>query len=394
MGQLNRRIHAAGRSLAALFLTVGGLAACGPSEQLPEVTPSAHEPANGSPEPEPASQGNLKEMGRGLYLKETLPPAGMEFIDHVVVTGDWTEFEPRDQDFTGPGWSRLAEMLTNPEIKVRLRILAGRGAPGFVKAMGVPPVSGDGVDCSQEGGVAIAKKATSTDGLAKAASSGCVPYFWTAPVLGQYEELMKEVSRRHESNPRLLDVVDSACMTFFAEPFIRAGRSGTTNERLFDAGLNERTDEACHRRSLEIHDEVFPTTRVSLATHTGWQIVSDPDEARNGVMVSWERQKDLLDDLRRRYGAKLVVQNNGLGGNEGCRRSDEPDESHFCWLANAEPPKGFQTEGDNRLTNRGFTVMDAVEQAVEMGACFVEHNQFGDDAEQAEDYDRRLKENC
>lgn len=394
MGQLTSKTHEAGRSLAAIFLIIAVLAACGPSEQLSDVPPTPPEQASKSRVPDAAAEGNLKEMGKGLYLKEVLPPPGMEFIDHVVITGDWTEFEPRDQEFTGPGWTRLAEMLDHPEIKVRLRIQAGRGAPTFVKMMGGPPVSGDGVDCSEEGGVAIAKKATSTDGLAKAASRGCVPYFWTDPVLEQYEQLMNEVARRYEANPRLLDVVDSACMTFFAEPFIRAGRSGSTNERLFNAGLNERTDEACLRRSAEIHDKAFATTRMSLATHTGWQIVSDPEEARNGVTVSWERQRGLLEDLRSLYGAKLVVQNNGLGGHEGCRRSDEPDGSHFCWLAHAEPPKGFQTEGDNRLTNRGFTVLDAVDRAVAMGACFVEHNQFGDDARKAEDYDRRLKENC
>ncbi len=388
MGQLTARHIRAGRTLAAAWLIVAALAACGPSEQSPDVPPSGTAPGPRTPE------GNLKEMGKGLYLKEVLPPAGMEFIDHVVITGDWTEFEPRDQDFTGPGWTRLAAMLDHPEMKVRLRIQAGRGAPPFVKGLGGPPVSGDGVDCSEEGGVAIERSDTGAGEIPQPVSQGCVPYFWTDPVLGQYEQLMNEVSRRYESNPRLLDVVDSACMIFFAEPFIRAGRSGSTNERLFNAGLNEQTDEACLRRSVEIHDQAFATTRVSLATHTAWQIVSDPDEVRNGVTVSWERQRELLNDLRRIYGAKLVVQNNGLGGNEGCRRDDEPDGSHFCWLVNAEPPKGFQTEGDNRLTSRGFSVLDAVDQAVGMGACFVEHNQFGDDPRRAEVYDRRLKDNC
>lgn len=385
--------------LLLALLTV--LAACGgpADEAVPDPAPTDAEagskaPGRVPPAPPPAGSGPLKPIGAGLYLKDKVPSGPTAFIDHVVVDGDWSEFEPRDQLFEGPGWDRLDEVLADPRLKVRLRIQAGRGAPGFVKRLGGPERSGDGVDCSEEGGIAIAKGRTTSDGLAKEASRGCVPYFWTDPVLDQYAELMGEVARRYESEPRLLDVVDSACMTFFAEPFIRAGRSRSTNARLYEAGLNEDTDEACQRRSLEIHDRAFATTRVSLATHSVWQIVADPEEVRNGVELSWERQRVLLDDLRRRYGGKLVVQNNGLGGNERCRPNDDPGESHFCWLAEAAPPKGFQTEGGTRLRTRGYSPLDAAEQAIGMGACFVEHNRFDEDPERARDYDERLKSNC
>jgi predicted small lipoprotein YifL len=396
MGRSYRSLSFAARRALALLVMLTVLAACGRPAEVPDQS-SSQRPTSTMPVPTPedaaSAAGGLKEAGEGLYLKEKLPPAGMEFIDHVVITGDWSEFESTDQEFSGPGWDRLAEMMENPQIKVRLRIQAGKGSPSFVKKLGGPPASGDGVDCSEEGGIAIAKRANTADGVALAESEGCVPYFWTDPVLKQYEELMEEVARRYESHPRLLDVVDSACTTFFAEPFIRAGRSRTTNARLFEAGLNQKTDEACLRRSVEIHDRVFPTTRVSLATHSAWQIVTDPEKARAGITSSWDLQRSLLEDLRRRYGAKLVVQNNGLGGDEGCGRGDGRD-SHFCWLAEAAPPKGFQTEGGNRLSTRGQTVLDAVRRAVDMGACFVEHNEFGDDPEEAEDYDRRLKDNC
>lgn len=391
------------RAVAALVAAFGILAACGsPGERqrISEAGPSG--PASPAPlpstpvepAPPPAGSSALKEMGAGLYVKDGVPTGTTDFIDHVVVTGEWSEFEPADQVFEGPGWSRLDQVLADPDIKVRLRIQAGIGSPSFVKRLGGPERSGEGVDCSEQGGIAIAKGRTTSDGLAKEASHGCVPYFWTDAFLDQYEQLMTEVARRYEANPRVLDVVDSACMTFFAEPFIRAGRSASTNARLFEAGLNEVTDEACQRRSLVIHDRAFPTTRVSLATHSAWQIVGDPEASRNGVTLSWERQRSLLEDLRRRYGAKLIVQNNGLGGNERCRPGDDAGDSHFCWIADAAPPKGFQTEGGSRLRSRGYSPLDAVEQAIGMGACFVEHNRFDDDPERARTYDERLKDNC
>lgn len=363
------------------------LAACADTPQDPGSA------ATHSPPGPPSYSLNLKEVGRGLYLKDRLPPRNKQFIDHVVVTADWADLEPQDQTFAGSGWTKLSEMLEHPEIKVRLRVRAGKGSPSFVKHLGGPPISGDGVDCSEEGGIAIAKPDTTTDGIPRADAGGCIPYFWHNDFLDQYRELMAEVASRYDSHPRLLDVVNSACMTLFAEPFIRAGASRDTNARLFRGGLNETSDADCHRRSLQIHDQEFVSTRVSLATHSAWQIIVDPSSAPAGVATSWEKQQSLLDEFRARYGDKLVVQNNGLGGDEGCY-PESASSAHFCWLAGAASPKGFQTEGEVRLRTRGFTVYDAIDQALEMGACFVEHNRFAGDPKMVESYNRRLTDNC
>ena len=68
--------------------------------------------------------------------------------------------------------------------------------------------------------------------------------------------------------------------------------------------------------------------------------------------------------------------------------------SMWCWMTSLPPPKGFQTEGDRRLASKSFAVDDAIRRAVGMEACFVEHNQFGDDAALAAEFDRQLKTNC
>jgi hypothetical protein len=143
-------------------------------------------------------------------------------------------------------------------------------------------------------------------------------------------------------------------------------------------------------------DRAFRSTRISLATHQVWQVVVGPEGHPSGMRPSWPEERALLNGLRSRYGAKLVVQNNGLGGNEGCR-GGEPlatAGSMWCWLATLPPPKGFQTEGNRKLEARGFVVLDAVRRAIDMGGCFVEHNEFGDDPAAAAELDRRLKANC
>jgi hypothetical protein len=334
----------------------------------------------------PSDAARLKPLAEGLYLTSRLSTE-MPFIDHLVIGTTWAALEPSDQAFDGPAWDRIHRLMRRErDLKVRLRIMAGRFAPPFVKQLGGPPVSGEEKDCSKEGGIAIVQPA---NGIAS-----CVPYFWTDAVLRQYKELMTEVARRFDGHPRVLDVVNSACMTNWAEPFIKSGNDRASNARLWNAGLSEATDRHCLERSMRIHETVFDRTRISLATHQQWQIVVDPAGDSDGVTPSWDKERELLESFLKTYGAKLLLQNNGLGGDDGCAPSTPKDSSLFCWMAAEVTQKGFQLEGDRKLASEGFSVHDAVERALELGACFVEHNQFGSDPLTAERYDDRLRENC
>jgi hypothetical protein len=373
--------------LVAGTLVLGAVVASGsagaPTPDLREPSPSrTRAPSDTSG----LAAARLKPIGEGLYLTSG-PSADLPFIDHVVVGVAWAALEPRDQVFPRPAWRRLSSQIHRPPgLRVRVRIMAGRFAPTFVKRMGGPPVSSKQVDCSRQGGIAILQPFNDI--------ASCVPYFWTGGVLRQYKQLMVEVSRRFDHDPHVLDVVDSACMTNWAEPFIRSGSDRDSNARLWEAGLDEATDRHCLERSLRIHDRVFRRTRVSLATHQQWQIVVDPATDADGVAPSWDKERALLERFIEAYGRKLVLQNNGLGGDEGCPASAPPNSSLFCWMATQLDVKGFQLEGDRRLEADGLTVHDGVARALELGACFVEHNQFGSDPVVAERYEDLLQQNC
>jgi hypothetical protein len=308
---------------------------------------------------------DLKPRGAGLYWVGG-PQDSFPFIDHAIISTEWENLEPSDDDFTGPGWDLIEENLeAYPDYKFRLRIAMGQRAPDWVKSL-------DG------GCVGITHPASG--------ERACVPLFWTDAYLDEYEELMAEIARRYDDEPQILDVVNSACMTIYAEPFIRAGSDEGSNRRLWNAGLNEETDRHCVERSTHDMANVFERTRISLATHVQWQIV-----AEDGIEPSWEKERVLLEELRDDLGEQLIIQNNGLGGDDGC----VPGEAEmWCWLSELEPPKGTQTEGDNKLAEEGFTVHDAIDQALDLGACFVEHNQFGDDPSLARSLDAQLKNNC
>ena len=139
-------------------------------------------------------------------------------------------------------------------------------------------------------------------------------------------------------------------------------------------------------RSTEDMAALFEKTRISLATHLTWQIV-----VSDGIEPSWGKQRLLLDALRADLGEQLIIQNNGLGGDEGC---EEGAEDMWCWLSSIAPPKGMQTEGDAKLAHDGYSIEDAIVRASELGGCFVEHNQFGTDPHIARKLDSMLKANC
>jgi hypothetical protein len=308
---------------------------------------------------------DLKPSPAGLYWVGG-PQRSLPFIDHAVISSEWENLEPRDEDFSGPGWEAIDSALeAYPDYSFRLRIAMGQRAPDWVKAI-------DG------GCVGITHPASGT--------RACVPRFWTDAYLDEYEEIMAEIARRYDTDDQILDVVNSACMTIYAEPFIRAGSDEGSNRRLWAAGLNEATDRHCLERSTQDMAGVFEHTRISLATHLQWQIV-----VGDGIEPSWEKERALLENLRAELGDQLVVQNNGLGGDDGCENGAA---DMWCWLSEIPAPKGMQTEGDQKLELDGFVVDDAIVQALELGACFVEHNHFGDNPSRAREFDAQLKANC
>ena len=356
----------------ALVLLLAGCSGGPGKHQARATPPQTTQPT--SPSPSSLGTGKLKPMGAGLYSTARPRPGGPA-VDHAVIGGNWADFEPRPGDFSGPGWDRVTAALRHwPNYKFRLRILAGRGSPGWVKQL-----SG--------GCVRVEAPASQIP--------SCVPRFWNKDFLRAYRGLMQEVARRYDSEPRILDVVDSACTTTWAEPFIRSGSNRVANLSLWHAGLNLGSDRHCFTQSMQDMDREFRSTRISLATHQVWQIIVGPADPK-GMRTSWPEERALLNQLRSRYGAKLVVQNNGLGGNEGCRPGEslKNADSMWCWLASLSPPKGFQLEGNAKLSSRGFVVTDAVRQAVVMRGCFVEHNEFGNDRAAAAQLDQQLKANC
>jgi hypothetical protein len=357
---------------------------------------------------EDASLATLRPALRGTMSRSYLGQMStMPFVDHQLVDLWWSELEASGTGTTSGGyfaagtrdWKKLETALASG-IKVRLRIHAGRHAPQYVKRMGFE--GGYSSECP-DGGIYLVNAYDNV--------SSCVPKFWRPQVLARYEALLEEVNRRHGANPNLYEVVNSACMTTYAEPFYRAHRDGPSNQRLIEAGLTEGKDLYCHQQAILIHSRVFPQIRTSLAVNP-WDLV-DPNDTTDHVRMSWTGTFDFLEGsgdstylvtwdglptttlwngARGRLGNRLTLQNNGLGENEGCFLTggdtlDNAKKSHLCYLSyiarTTTHSVGFQTETMARLredvNNSGVFVRSeaegvrmALDAALALNASFVE----------------------
>jgi hypothetical protein len=294
--------------------------------------------------------GSLKEASSGLVLTSPNALRLYPFIGHVTMqSAGWADLEPRPgvYDFS-PIDRALQALQGRPDAKARLRIYAGFRAPRWLDGVAGP--------CVPIGGGVSGR-------------SGCAPRFWTAAYLDRFERFMAAVAARYERNPQVTEVINPACSTVFAEPFILGiGSDRASAGRLAAAGLNEASHRNCLERSTAAMDRVFDTTRIVLDGHTKWQLVTSDGRRAD----SWEKERDLLNALRGRYGAKLVVEDHGLGPTDSCApgQSLANAASWYCWMASLPAPKGFQ------FTLRGGSMSAAASNGVAMRACFLEFAGF------------------
>ena len=316
-----------------------------------------------------ATTGVKAEL-KGLVWTSGAFPSGSQyaFVKSRVLKIDWAQLEPSDGHFD---WSAIDAAVADAHARgaaLRLRILAGDGAPQFVKAIDGYTMSDatHGIDCSK-GGIAVYNK---YDGV-----GGCVPPFWHTRVLDQYEQLVAALAARYDGTPEIRDVVDSACMTTYAEPFYRAHAESGSNLRLWNAGLDFTKDRACHTRAVQIHAKYLVHTRTSLAINA-WDVI-------DGSTDHWTPStQDTLDFVTQvaepTLGRRLVLQNNSLGESDGCPSGGGALTAFpFCFIsAYTAGGKGFQTETFARLgtdfSSRESGLWSALDSALAMGSNFVE----------------------
>lgn len=316
-----------------------------------------------NPPPVPPPVPALKQKPAGLYYTNG-PKINGAGIDHAVIDVPWSAVENTQGIFN---WKGIDSIIASyPNWKFRLRLQSGMWAPDWVLGQGNVTVMGP-----------------------KSGTIARVPLWWTNAYLMNWDDLMAKTAARYDNEPRILDIVNAGPMTINAEPFIRSGSDINSNKVLCAAGYSLANDKASHVATLASILRYFTKTRASLALHTAWQI-PQPD---GKVSLSWATLRDFINPLRIQYGDRLLFQDNGLSPTDSGTAGD-PKTSTTLWDWFASVAKqgtiiGFQTKGDSSMPP-GKGIIDAVNTAIKLGGYFVEHNQFGTDA-QAKPLDQQLK---
>lgn len=294
-----------------------------------------------------ATADDLKPGLRGLV---TTNPAYIPNIPYA----EFASTKPRWKDIeTAPGvydFAAVDAMLAAyPSIKFRLRFMAGIHAPDWVKA--------------RSGGAIQHDPSTPNGG------SGLVPRFWTENFFFDYMAFMRAIADRYEDNPQVVEIPNSLTTTVFAEPFILAADSATI-DRYWAAGYRKEKVEQNLRASVDWMMDLFPTTRISLSGHGKWEHIVD-----GKFSASWPDERTVLNELSATYGARLVIEDHGLGPDDTAG-TPQPRETATRWydymagLRDTEQTYGWQ------FTLNNGSMATAADMGVAMGACFLEYAAF------------------
>jgi hypothetical protein len=297
----------------------------------------------------------LKPALRGLITTQPDYLDTIPYAEFGSMKLRWNSIEksPGVYDFTALD----ATLAAHPDIKFRVRFMAGIHSPEWVK--------------DRSGGAVYHQPDQANGG------TGYVPRFWTEAYYSDYMALMAAVADRYEDNPQVVEIPNSLTTTVYAEPFILAADAATI-DRYWQAGYRKDLVESNLRRSIAAMMDMFPTTRISLAGHGKWQfIVQGPNGPGDGkYAASWEDERALLNELSALYSKRLVIEDHGLGPEDAYYPTGEPRETatslyaYMSGLRDTEQTHGWQ------FTPNGGSIEVAAEHGVAMKACFLEFAHF------------------
>gem|GEM_PF-4725307 len=305
---------------------------------------------------------SLKPQGAGLYTNGF----NNSTIHHVYLNLSWKDLEPTPGVYD---WQSIdTQLQSHPNTKFRLRFESGVtwGRSGWICQ-------------SDKAGPCITIHHNKTD------SDGYVPKFWTDAYLNSFRDFAQAAAEHFDKNPQVLDVVNGACMTFTAEPFILGGSgSGSAADVLYKSGLTNNLDANCISRSTADLVNAFMHTRITLATFEGMQEASG---------VSWPDEHAVLQDLHTKYGSHVSFQNNGFTQAVNCSQQNVTPANAstvWCYMKSVGPPIGFQQGCGSKGTACEQPAL--IENAIAMGGCYLEHNNWNGLGSSEADFDKRLKQ--
>jgi hypothetical protein len=299
----------------------------------------------------------------GLVLERATmpPPVDAGLISGIVATVPWAELQPTPNGPIPAGNPidvalNVARVFNKAHpatpIYVKIRVIAGIGAPDWVKTLGgFRPVA---VTNSQSG------------------QSGTVGPFWKPEYATAYSGLQARLAALYDNTPLVRDVTISGCMTVFAEPFQRdEDFSG-----FYAEGYTVAADQVCLRAQIDAH-RVWKHTHQSLSVnpYRPWQASASGALTQSPYGADFVLQE--MQYCRSTLGPLCTLENNSIrssfiGMQDSAATQRSPQARQYALLyQNIEhlgPAITFQTAGPATVGD----LPSVVRWAVSLGANSVE----------------------
>lgn len=313
----------------------------------------------------------VKPPMQGILDSFRLPTAAWQpVVNGYVIPVRWADLQPTAggpivaDNAIDKALAQIRQLNTqNPALglTLKLRVLAGRGAPLWAKSLGGAPIE---IYAPYDG-------VTSTIGR-----------FWTSAFASAYQDLQNKLAAKYDGAPEIRDVVISRCMMTFAEPFVR-DTSAKTIGNLLAAGFTYQADQACLTQQVDAH-KVWSTTTSSLAFNPYQQINADGSVTYN---ETWTEQ--VMEYCRQSLGQRCTLANNSVRDPISVMGSKYA--SLYAKMKALGSPLAFQSAAPHRVGNLCNVLVWAIGQgadSVEAPADYAGNTTYSTTGMSA--YDKRL----
>ncbi len=282
----------------------------------------------------------VKPVIQGLIDRQGEPPKNMLPVVHAyVVKVNWADLQPTPFGAiaTDNAIDRAIARVRMPDyahvgMVLKLRVLAGIGAPEWVKSLGGAPIPYN----DNQPGASV--------------SGGTIGRFWTSEFGRAYDDLQTKLAAKYDDVPEIREITVSRCSTIFDELFVRQPGDQQNSAGLLRSGYTAAADEQCIEQAIQAH-EVWKRTTSDI-DFSPFPSVSDPSAAPD--LAFTERVMRLC---RSTLGDRCGLQNNAIS-------TDKLDNGTFTRMYAAMtalgPPIMLQTAALKRIGDPQQVLTEAV----------------------------------
>jgi hypothetical protein len=282
---------------------------------------------------------SLKPDMTGLLDRNGIPPAAYApDLGGFVININWSALEPN-----GPGTpivttgidSKLAQMdalnaSTHAHLYAKLRVFIGINSPTWAKSAGGASFSV--IDPSSNAG-------------------GSVPRFWTTSFGSDYDNMMKQLAAKYDTDPRVRDVTMSRCTTVYAEPMIRQISNSAAVHSLIAAGFSSAQDIGCYQSMIQEAARDWKYTHASFSFNPYQQVNSNGTTATTLTVTN-----QIITYCRQVLGSRCTLENNSIRSTSQSNLYD----SMYAAIKAAGAPITYQTATLARVGSLPLTFQSAI----------------------------------